>query len=165
MTGTFAVGGFTAPSMSTARVMARRRCRRPDIRERPRDPVGETGLGLVALDGERDGDAPRIGACVLGVDPGRGDRHPRDRAAHLRQVDLRDLRIARDQSGLQVERHLHLVGRGHVGRSRVEQLRQRRHLGGIRQHVELVRLGERGVLARLDHGGLTSSTVGSAAKA
>ncbi len=129
ITGTFAVGGFTAPSMPTARAIGLVGDGiGPYVVQRARDAEGEPGLGLVTFDGEGHRHAPRIGTRVLGVDPrGGGDRDPRHRVAHLRQVDLRHPGIAGGEARLQVQRHLHLGLGPDVGRALVEQLGQRRH--------------------------------------
>ena len=120
------------------------------------DPVGEAGLGLVTLLGQRDGDTPRVGALVLGATPvGRGDRDARHGVADLarpppssRAGRSTSSRCSRSSASadLPVGRHLRLRGAGRDRRASVG------HGARAGQHVELVRRRERGVLAGLRDG-------------
>ena len=149
--GTRAVGGFTAPSIRTRALDGLVGDLLP-ARARPSSraiAVREAGLGLVALDGERHADAHASVRAYSAAMPVVEAMATRDtRVADLREVDLRHARIRADRAALHVERQRHLLVGRDVGLRGAEELGHGLGRLGVRQHVELVGLRQRGVLPR-----------------
>ena len=148
-TGTLAVGGFWRTEHAH-RALAPPRSRSPpnpdrraaaDLNEKPVCVSSPSTASVTASTRYR---SVAYSACT----PASSRSPPRDRVADLGPSIFVARGSIDDRPPLQVEGQRHLPVRRDVGLVLPVQLRDGRRGGGRREHVVLVRLGERGVLAR-----------------